>query len=132
MQFIPSYIKDTTEFINRLACARTISSEVLLTKMDVTSLYANIPHVDRVDACSKFLNDHCVTDISTDVLCYLISFILAHIHFVLMMINICKLTERRWVQRWRYAMLTFSWHLSSINTRDAYLFVIMHYKYITP
>ena len=46
--------------------------------MDVTSLYANIPHVDGVDACSKFLNDHRVTDISTDVLCSLISFILTH------------------------------------------------------
>ena len=50
--------------------------------MDVTSLYANIPHVDGVDACSKFLNDHRVTDISTDVLCSLISFILAHNNFV--------------------------------------------------
>ena len=49
---------------------------------DVTSLYANIPHIGGVDACSKFLNDHCVTDISTDVLCSLISFILSHDNFV--------------------------------------------------
>ena len=50
--------------------------------MDVTSLYTNIPHVDGVDASSKFLNDHCVTDISTDVLCSLTSFILTHNNFV--------------------------------------------------
>ena len=50
--------------------------------MDITSLYANIPHVDGMDACSKFLNDHCVTDISADVLCSLISFILTHNNFV--------------------------------------------------
>ena len=67
MQFIPSYIKDTTEFINKLASVKTIPLEVLLVTMDVTSLYANIPHVDEVDACSTFLNEHSVTDISTDV-----------------------------------------------------------------
>ena len=50
--------------------------------MDETSLHANIPHVDGVDACSKFLNDHCATDISTDVLCSLISLILTHSNFV--------------------------------------------------
>ena len=82
MQCIPSYIKDTTEFINKLASVKTIPPDVLLVTMDVTSLYTNIPHVDGVDACSKFLNDHCVTDISTDSICSLISFILAHNNFV--------------------------------------------------
>ena len=80
--FIPSYIKDTKEFINKLASSKTIPSDVLLVTMDVTSLYTNIPHFGGVDACSKFLNDHCVTDISTDVLCSLISFILSHNNFV--------------------------------------------------
>ena len=71
MQLIPSYIKDTTEFIKQSASAKTIP-------IDVTSLYANILHVDGVHACSKFLNDPRVTDISTDVLCSIISFILTH------------------------------------------------------
>ena len=82
MQFIPGYIKDTTEFINKLASAKTIPSDVMLVTLDVTSLYANIPHVDGVDACSNFLNDHCVTDISTDVSCSAMSFILTHSNFV--------------------------------------------------
>ena len=82
IQFIPSYIKDTTEFINKLASIKTIPPDVLFVTMDVTSLYANIPHVHGVDASSKFLNDHCVTDISTDVLCSLISFILTHNNYV--------------------------------------------------
>ena len=82
MQFIPSYFKDTTEFINELASAKTISPDVLLVTMDVASLHTNIPHFDGVDACSKFLNDHCVTDISTDVSCSLTSFILTHSNFV--------------------------------------------------
>ena len=38
--FIPSYIKDTTEFMNKLASIKTIPSDVLLVTMDVTSLYS--------------------------------------------------------------------------------------------
>ena len=72
MLFIPCYVKGTTEFINKLASAMAIPPDVLLVTMDVTSLYVNIPHVLGVDACSNFLNDHCVTDISTDVHCSLI------------------------------------------------------------
>ena len=83
MQFIPSYIKDTTEFIHKIASAKTIPPDVLLVTMDVTSLHTIIPLVDGVDACSKFLNDHRVTDISTDFLCSLISFLLTHNNFVI-------------------------------------------------
>ena len=82
MQFIPSNIKDTTEFINKDASAKTIPPDGLLVPMDVTSLHTNIPHVDGVDACCKFLNDHRDSDIYTDVLCYLTSFILTHSNFV--------------------------------------------------
>ena len=82
MQLIPSYIKDTTEFINKLTSVKTIPPDILLVRMDVTSLHTNIPHVDGVDACSKFLNDQRVTDISTDALFSLISFILTHNNFV--------------------------------------------------
>ena len=82
MQFIPNYIKDTTEFSNKLAISRTISPEVLLVTTNVTSLNAIIPHVDGVDACSKFLNELRVTYIYVDVLCSLISFILMHNNFV--------------------------------------------------
>ena len=64
-QFIPGCTKDTTEFISKLASVKTIPTDVLLVPMDVTSLYCIIPHVDGVDVCSKFLNDHRVTDIST-------------------------------------------------------------------
>ena len=58
MQFIPSYIKDTTEFINKLASHMTIPPDVLHVTMDVTSLHTNIPHVDGVVACYKLLNDN--------------------------------------------------------------------------
>ena len=82
MQFIPSYIKYTAEFNSKLASDKTISSDVMLVAMDVKSVHTNIPHVDGVDACSKFLNEHRVTDFSTDVLCSLIPFILTHNNIV--------------------------------------------------
>ena len=61
MQFIPSYVKDTAELMNKLASTKTIPPDVLLVTMDDTSLYTNIPHVDGVDACSNLLNEHRVT-----------------------------------------------------------------------
>ena len=82
MQFIPSCIKDTTEFINKHAGVKAIPLEVMFVTMDVTSLYANIPHVDGIDACSRFLIEHRVADISTDGICFLMSFILTHSNFV--------------------------------------------------
>ena len=54
----------------------------MLVTMDITSLYANIPHVNGMDACSNFLTAHRVADISTDGSCFLISFILTHKNFV--------------------------------------------------
>ena len=66
MQFIPSYIKDTTEFINKLASDKTIPPEVLPVTMDIPSLNINIIHVNGMDAYSKFLTEHRVADISTD------------------------------------------------------------------
>ena len=72
----------TTDFINKLASPRTISLEVLLLTIDVTSLYASIPHVDGVETCSNCLIEHRVADASTNVLCSLTSFTLTHNNFV--------------------------------------------------
>ena len=41
-------------------------------------MHTKIPHVDRVDACSRSLNQHCVTDNSTDILYSHISAKLKH------------------------------------------------------
>ena len=73
---LPSYIRDTTDFINRLRRLPLLPPGTLLVTLDVSSLYTNIPHEEGITACEKFLNlrDHLVP--STADLCHLIRLIL--------------------------------------------------------
>nr|XP_039261668.1 uncharacterized protein LOC120337836 [Styela clava] len=53
---IPSYIRDSMDFLNHLQKIKTIGQESLLVSMDVVSLYTNIPHNDGLEAMEKYLN----------------------------------------------------------------------------
>ena len=55
---IPSYIKDTNDFLLKLQQLDDLSSESLLVTLDVISLYTNIPHQEGLDACRETLNQH--------------------------------------------------------------------------
>ena len=52
---IPSYVKDITDFLNKLAAFNRLSDNALLVTIGVTSLYTNIPHSGGIDACRYFL-----------------------------------------------------------------------------
>ena len=49
MKELPSYIQDTTDFINIIE-RTTLPSDCILATIDVSSLYTNIPHMDGIDA----------------------------------------------------------------------------------
>ena len=53
---LPSYIKDTTHFLNKLNSIGQLPSGVLLVTLDVASLYTNIPHNDGIQSCGDFLD----------------------------------------------------------------------------
>ena len=50
---IPSYIKDTTDFLKRLSRFDNIPDNTILVTLDVTALYSNIPQNDGIGACKK-------------------------------------------------------------------------------
>ena len=52
----PSYIWDTTDFLQKLQELPVLPLESLLVTLDVSSLYTNIPHDEGVITCGKFLN----------------------------------------------------------------------------
>ena len=54
---IPSYIKDTTDFIRTIESIQ-IPENCILASFDVTSLYTNIPNNEGMAAVSRFLNVH--------------------------------------------------------------------------
>ena len=55
MKSLPSFIKDTTDFINLIE-STPISGECLLATIDVSSLYTNIPHSEGRKAAITALN----------------------------------------------------------------------------
>ena len=51
-----SYIRDTTDFINKIEQLPTLTGENYLCTIDVTSLYTNIPNDEGIKACEKLLD----------------------------------------------------------------------------
>ena len=50
---LPSFVKDTNDFLNKLLTIGNLPSDSMLVTLDVSSLYTNIPHNE--DACDHFL-----------------------------------------------------------------------------
>ena len=50
MAKIPSYIKYTTDFFNKLP------DNFILVTLDVAALYSSIPHNNGIEACKKYLD----------------------------------------------------------------------------
>ncbi len=55
---LPAYVKDTTDFINKLSTLGDIPKDSLLVTLDVESLYTNIPHDFGIQATKRTLNKY--------------------------------------------------------------------------
>ena len=75
---LPSYVKDTTHFLNKLNSIGQLPDGILLVTLDISSLYTNIPHNDGIQACSEFLDQRLNPTIQTTRLCDLIRMILTN------------------------------------------------------
>ena len=56
VQSLPSYVNDTTEFINLIEQTK-LPSNCKLASIDVSSLYTNIPHDEGVQCVLRFLTN---------------------------------------------------------------------------
>ena len=79
---IPSYIKDTTDFLMKVQSLTNLPSNALLVTLDVSSLYTNIPHEEGIAACTEALNTRETQSPPTADLAELISEILNKNAFV--------------------------------------------------
>ncbi|XP_063955552.1 uncharacterized protein LOC135154173 [Lytechinus pictus] len=77
---IKSYVKDTTDFLNKIKSAPLTSDSILVT-MDVKSLYTNIPHDQGVEALRIFLQKQGTPDQEIEDLSSMVDFILKHNYF---------------------------------------------------
>ena len=73
---IHSYIKDTTDFFNKLSRFNNLPDNTILVTLDVTALYSSIPHNDGIGACKKHLDRRAQSTTSSEDICQLIKFIL--------------------------------------------------------
>lgn len=55
---IPSYVKDTTDFINKISYLPYLPNNTTMVVKDVESLYTNIDHEEGIDAV-KYLMEKC-------------------------------------------------------------------------
>ena len=69
---IPSYIKDTTDFFNKLSRFNNLPDNTILVTLDVTALYSNIPHNDCIGACKEHLDTRALSTTSSEDICQLI------------------------------------------------------------
>ena len=73
---LPSYLQDTTHFLNRISHSSPVQPGTTLATMDVTSLYTNIPHAEGIKACKEALDLRPVKIPSTECLVILIELVL--------------------------------------------------------
>ena len=83
VQKTPSYIQDTTDFLNKIKDIGDLPEGTLIVTMDVVSLYTNIPHRDGIEALKKCLENCDETlDLEVNTIIELTKFILEHNYFV--------------------------------------------------
>ena len=78
---LPSYIKDTTHFLQKLDSLPELAYGCLLVTLDVSSLYTNIPHKEGIHAFRKALESHTNARLKTESICDLIRMILTMNNF---------------------------------------------------
>ena len=54
---LPSFIKDTTHFLDKLSSLDNLPNNSLLVSLDVSSLYTNIPHSEGIQAARNTLTN---------------------------------------------------------------------------
>ena len=54
-QNLPSYVKDTTDFLQKLKNIPEVPKDTILVTMDVRSLYTNVPNDEGVEAVKSYL-----------------------------------------------------------------------------
>ena len=108
MQSLPSYIKDTTDFIIKLKQFQVTSEKTYLVTLDISSLYTNIPYEDGIEACRYFLeNNGHSGSLSVDNVCALIDLVLQINYFKFNDIVIVRKWVWPWVVVWRQHCFPF-------------------------
>jgi hypothetical protein len=89
-QSVPSYLRDTTDFLRKLRCLQDIPTDALLVTADVTSLYPSIPKAQGLTALRDALEMRERPEVPTEALVCLADLVLSYNHFTF---NGCYYTQ---------------------------------------
>ena len=84
---IPSYVRDTTDFLQKLDKVKNIPNDCLLVTLDVKSLYTNIPNNEGIKAVREAYDNHPNKTVATKVIITFLSLILTLNNFAFNSIN---------------------------------------------
>ena len=98
MESLPSYTKDTYDFINKIRQLPQLPKNSYLVTLDVSSLYSNIPHKEGIDACRYFMQGAGKSKTSIKHISDLTDLILTKNHF--------QFNEKNYLQKLGTAMGT--------------------------
>ena len=113
---LPSYIKDTTHFLQKLDSLPELPNSCLLVTLGVSSLNTNISHREGIHACRKALESRTNTRLKTKSICDLIRMILTRNNFEFENNHYLQLhgtamgtkMAQQWAQKWHLPTPTFS------------------------
>ena len=73
---IPSYINDTTDFMNKICRFDILPDNAILVTLDVVTLYSSIAHDNGIGACKEYLDRRALSTTSIEDICKPITSIL--------------------------------------------------------
>ena len=79
---LPSYVKDTNDFINKINAVKSVPKNSYLVTMDVRSLYTNIPNAEGISAMKRGFDNYSKKTTSTKVITTFLTLILTLNNFV--------------------------------------------------
>ena len=68
VKLIPSFVKDTNDFINKINAVKSVPKNSYLVTMDVRSLHTNIPNAEGISAVKRAFDNYSKKTITTNVL----------------------------------------------------------------
>ena len=78
---IPSFVKDTNHFLNKLKVIGTFPDGAILVTIDVVGLYPHIPHDEDLTAVRKALDNRCDSEILTNDIVDQVELVLKNYNF---------------------------------------------------
>ncbi len=111
LNYIPSYIQDTTDFLRRILTLNTnLPKNIILVTIDVRNLYTNIPNDQGIQACIDMLKENnMITPESEQSIIDILSLIQTKTPLHSITNTSYKSTALPWDHQWHPHMQTYSW-----------------------